>query len=176
MKIEESSAGPVVVIPTDQPANPLALDTTPPEPETPPPPRRERRFQPPVSLRHRDFALLWGGQAVSQIGTQMQIVGTAWLLWQRNHSALALGLVGLFRAVPLVLFALFGGVIADAFDGRRLMFFTQSSLMVLSLKLALATGANTVPHWLIYAYIAGAAIASQLDNPARQALVPSLVP
>src|SRR5215217_4223603 len=140
MKIEESSAAPVVVVPTDQPTTRLAPETAPPEPETPPPApalRRERRLQPPVSLRHRDFALLWGGQAVSQIGTQMQIVGTAWLLWQTTHSALALGLVGLFRAVPLVLFALFGGVIADAFDRRKLMFVTQSTLLVLSIIMAL---------------------------------------
>src|SRR5690349_4495600 len=76
---------------------------------------RARRLQPPVALQHRDFTLLWGGQAVSQIGTQMQVVATAWLLWELTHSALALGLVGLFRFVPLMLFALFGGVIADAF-------------------------------------------------------------
>ncbi len=139
-------------------------------------PPAERRFQAPVSLRHRDFTLLWAGQAVSQIGSQMQVVATAWLLWQLTHSALALGLVGLFRAVPLVLFALFGGVIADAFDRRRLMYITQSSMLLLSLIMALATGAGTVAPWLIYAFIVAGAIANAFDNPARTALVPSLVP
>jgi MFS family permease len=137
---------------------------------------RARRFQPPVALQHRDFTLLWGGQAVSQIGTQMQVVATAWLLWELTHSALALGLVGLFRFVPLMLFALFGGVIADAFDRRALLLITQTILMSLSVVLGFATGAGVVAPWLIYAFVTAASVANAFDNPARSALVPNLVP
>src|SRR6476646_2824687 len=108
---------------------------------------RARRFHPPVALQHRDFTLLWGGQTVSKIGTQMQDVATAWLLWELTHSALVLGLVGLFRFVPLMLFALFGGVIADAFDRRALLLITQTILMSLSVVLGLATGAGVVAPW-----------------------------
>jgi MFS family permease len=178
MKIDESPASPVEVIPIERPTDEASLDGAAPRQETPAPPTAppERRLQAPVALRHRDFALLWGGQAVSQIGSQMQVVGTAWLLWQLTHSALALGLVGLFRAVPLVLFALFGGVIADAFDRRVLMFITQTTLLLLSLTMALVTGAGAPPIWLIYAFIVGASIANAFDNPARTALVPNLVP
>lgn len=155
---------------------PVITAVAPPEPATAPRPPPSRRFQAPVALKHRDFALLWGGQVVSQVGTQMQVVGTAWLLWQITHSALALGLVGLFRAVPLILFALFGGVIADAFDRRVLLLITQTVLLLLSLTLALASGAGFVPLWLIYAFIVGGAIANAFDNPARSALIPNLVP
>ncbi len=143
-------------------------------PESAAPPAR--RFQAPVSLRYRDFTLLWGGQAVSQMGTQMQIVATAWLIWKITGSELALGLVGLFRVVPLVVFALIGGVIADAVDRRRLLFVTQGSLLLLSAILAVTTATGTVNLWLIYAFITAGAIANAFDNPARSALVPNLVP
>src|SRR4051812_24162176 len=91
---------------------PSSADNTPTEPDTRLPAPR-RRFSLPVALTHRDYRLFWMGQAVSLAGSQMQVVATAWLLYQLTGSELALGLVGLFRAVPLVLFAIFGGVIAD---------------------------------------------------------------
>jgi MFS family permease len=119
---------------------------------------------------------LWGGQIVSQVGTQMQVVATAWLLWELTHEPLALGLVGLCRAIPILIFALFGGVIADAFDRRVLMIITQTTLMVLSVALALTTATGTVTPWMIYLFIALASTAGTFDNPARAALIPSLVP
>ncbi|HUS13589.1 MAG TPA: MFS transporter [Chloroflexia bacterium] len=146
------------------------------EPVLTEPARPKPRFRLPVALQHRDFALLWGGQAVSQIGSQMQVVATAWLLWEMTHSALALGLVGLFRAVPLITFALFGGVIADAFDRRRLMLISQSVLLTLSVILAVATAQGLATPWLVYGFISVAAIANAFDQPARSALIPNLVP
>src|SRR5216684_7618403 len=81
------------------------------------------------SLRHRDFRLLWMGQIVSVTGSQMQLVAINWHIYLLTHSALALGLVGLFRAGPIILCSLVGGVVADVIDRRRLMIATQMVML-----------------------------------------------
>src|SRR5437899_11895715 len=78
------------------------------------------------SLRHRDFRLLWIGQVVSVTGSQMQLAAINWHIYLLTHSALALGLVGACRAVPIILCSLMGGVVADVVDRRRLMVVTQT--------------------------------------------------
>ena len=72
-------------------------------------------------LRHRDFALLWAGFFVSQIGSQMQIVAVAWQVYRLTNDPLALGALGLARVLPVILFGLAGGVFADVVDRRRLL-------------------------------------------------------
>src|SRR5215831_10612267 len=84
------------------------------------------------SLRHRDFRLLWIGQIVSVTGSQMQLVAINWHIYLITHSALALGLVGAFRAVPIILCSLMGGVVADVVDRRRMMMITQSIMLACS--------------------------------------------
>ena len=91
------------------------------------------------SLRHRDFRLLWLGQIVSVTGSQMQMVAINWHIYLLTHSALALGMVGLFRAGPIILCSLLGGVVADVIDRRRLMMVTQSVMLTCSAILALIT-------------------------------------
>src|SRR6266508_5110001 len=81
------------------------------------------------SLRHRDFRLLWIGQIVSVTGSQMQLVAINWHIYLLTGSALALGLVGLFRAGPIILCSLVGGVVADVIDRRRLMMATQTIML-----------------------------------------------
>src|SRR5881394_1028858 len=78
------------------------------------------------ALRHRDFRLLWLGQIVSVTGSQMQSVAINWHVYLLTKSALALGLVGLFKGAPIILCSLIGGVVADVADRRRLMMMTQS--------------------------------------------------
>lgn len=130
----------------------------------------------PPALRHRDFRNLALGQVLSTTGTQMQQVAVVWQLYLFTRSPLALGLLGFFRIAPILLFALGGGVVADAFDRRRLMLLTQSILAAVSLTLAVSSALGLASPPLLYglAALAGAAIA--FDNPARQALVPALVP
>src|SRR6185503_8562773 len=99
-------------------------------------PERRTAF---ASLRHRDFRLLWTGQIVSVIGSQMQMVAINWHIYLLTHSAFALGLVGLFRAGPIILCSLIGGVVADVIDRRRLMIVTQSVMLISSSILALVT-------------------------------------
>lgn len=128
------------------------------------------------SLRHRDFRLLWTGQIVSVTGSQMQMVAINWHIYLLTHSAFALGLVGLFRAGPIVLCSLLGGVVADVIDRRRLMMVTQTVMLTCSAVLALVTLRGSQRVWPIYLLTAIASAAWAFDTPARQALVPALVP
>jgi MFS family permease len=118
---------------------------------------------------------LWIGQGISGIGSFMQMWAINWQLYAITHKALALGMIGLFRIIPIILFSLVGGTVADAWDRRKVMLCTQSSLAVV----ALAMGVLTLTHHLTAAWIYGltmvGATAMAFDNPARQSLVPSLV-
>jgi MFS family permease len=128
------------------------------------------------ALRHPDLAWLLAGQLVSITGSQMQQVAVVWQLYLFTRSPWALGLLGLFRVLPLVLFALGGGVVADAVDRRRLMMATQSTLALISLGLALTSEAGVAGAWTLYTAAALTGAAAAFDGPARQALLPLLVP
>jgi len=128
------------------------------------------------SLRHRDFRLLWLGQIVSVTGSQMQLAAINWHIYLLTRSALALGLVGACRAVPIVFCSLMGGVVADVIDRRRLMITTQSVMLLCSATLALVTFRGLLHVWPIFLLTAIASGAWAFDTPARQALMPTLVP
>src|SRR5262245_12257807 len=127
-------------------------------------------------FRSRDFSLLWFGSFVSQAGSQMHIVAVSWQVYELTRNPLALGGIGVARLVPLVLLALGSGVLADAMDRRKLMLYSQIAMMLCSAALALASSLGVVSIWLIYAVTALASAARTLGMPARQAIVPSLVP
>lgn len=129
-----------------------------------------------VALHHRDYLLLLIGRLVSTIGRQMQTVAIAYQVYQFHHSALQLGLIGVFRIVPVVTFSLVGGLLADVVDRRRLMLITQPALMGCSAALALLTAAGLVNLGVIYGVTFVAAAMGALDMPARQAIIPALVP
>ncbi|HZU13769.1 MAG TPA: MFS transporter [Chloroflexota bacterium] len=129
-----------------------------------------------AALYFRDFRLYWTGSLISLVGTQMQTAAVAWQIYLLTHSPIALGLIGLVRVLPIIAFSLLGGVVADAHDRRRLLLIAESVLMSASALLALVTFSGTAAAWNIYLLTAIAAAASAFDNPARQALVPSLVP
>jgi MFS family permease len=128
------------------------------------------------ALRHRDFRLLWIGQIVSVTGSQMQSVAINWHVYLLTKSAFALGLVGFFKGVPIVLCSLVGGVVADAMDRRRLMIVTQTVMLISAAALALWTLGGLKSVWPIYLLTAAASGATAFDIPARQALMPTLVP
>ena len=128
------------------------------------------------SLRHRDFRLLWMGQIISVIGSQMQLAAINWHIYVITRSALALGLVGACRAVPIILCSLMGGVVADVVDRRRLMIVTQTLMLVCSGLLALVTFSGLTHVWPIFLLTSIASAAWAFDTPARQALMPMLVP
>jgi MFS family permease len=129
-----------------------------------------------TSLRHRDFRLLWMGQIVSVTGSQMQLVAINWHLYLLTNSALALGLVGAFRAVPIIVCSLMGGLVADVADRRRVMITTQSIMLTCSAVLAFITFSGLKRAWPIFLLTAIASAAWAFDTPARQSLLPALVP
>lgn len=128
------------------------------------------------SLRYRDFRLLWMGQIVSVTGSQMQLAAINWHIYILTKSALALGLVGACRAIPIILCSLMGGVVADVVDRRKLMMATQSVMLLCSGTLAVVTLRGLTKVWPIFLLTAIASAAWAFDTPARQALMPTLVP
>jgi MFS family permease len=130
-------------------------------------------------LKRRNFRLLWSGQLISMAGSMMQNAALLWhvsLLVPPAHRGVALGLVGLVRVVPIVGFSLVAGVYADAHDRRRLMFITQTGMAVSSGILAWLTFVGVRTPWPIYVLAAITAAFSTFDNPARNSLIPNLVP
>src|SRR5947209_161703 len=128
------------------------------------------------SLRHRDFRLLWLGQIVSVTGSQMQLATINWHIYLLTRSALSLGVVGACRAIPIICCSLAGGVVADVVDRRRLMMTTQSVMLLCSATLALVTFRGLRHVWPIFLLTAVASGAWAFDTPARQSLMPTLVP
>lgn len=118
---------------------------------------------------------MWLGGFVSQTGSQMRIVALGVHLWDLTQNPLALGLLGVFKLVPLVLLSLFGGVIADSFDRRKLLLITQGSFALTSVLLAVSTQFGWISPGMIYGVSAISAATMAFDNPARSAFVPSLV-
>jgi MFS family permease len=127
-------------------------------------------------LRHRDFRLLWVSQLVSLTGSQMQTVALHWHVYLLTRSALALGALGLTRVLPIIVFSLWGGVTADRHDRRRIMLATQATMLAGAAGLAALTFTGHASLGLLYGANALLAAATAFDNPARQALVPRLVP
>src|SRR4030095_13989595 len=129
-----------------------------------------------AALRHRDYRLLWLGLVVSVTGSQMQFVAINWHVYQLTRSPFALGLVGLFRGLPIIICSLVGGVVADAVDRKKLMIATQIVMLSTAALLAIATVMGLKNVWPIYILSAFASAASAFDTPARQSLMPALVP
>jgi MFS family permease len=132
-----------------------------------------------VALRHRNFRLLWGGQLLSNAGTMMQNAAILWhvsLLVPESQRGIALGMVGLVRIVPIIVFSLIGGMVADWLDRRRLMLVTQTGMALTAGLLAWhgLTGAESL--WPVYLLTAISAMFTSFDSPARQSLFPVLVP
>src|SRR5437773_2297092 len=126
--------------------------------------------------RDRNFRLRWMGQIVSVTGSQMQLLAINWHVYLLTHSALALGMVGAFRAGPIIMCSLMGGVVADVVDRRVLMMTTQTIMLLCSAILALITFSGLERVWPIFAVTSVASGAWAFDTPARQSLMPTLVP
>jgi len=133
-------------------------------------------LQIPPALHHRSFRLLWIGQAISVAGSQMQIWALLWHVRLLTDQPIALGGIGLARILPVIAFSLVGGVVADSANRRRVILVTQSLMAFVALVLAWLTYTGEITLWQIYLLTAIQAMALAFDLPARQALVPNLVP
>ncbi len=128
-----------------------------------------------IALHSRNFRLFWGGQLISLIGTWMQTTGQAWLVLQLTHSAWLLGVVGALQFMPVLLFSLFGGVIADKLPKRKLLLFTQTLSMVLAATLWLLVVTHTVQLWHVLVLATLLGVSNSLDIPVRQSFVAEMV-
>ena len=126
-------------------------------------------------LKQRDFGLFWASLLFSAVGSQISTVAIAWQVYEITNSPFQLGLAGLFRALPIMLLSIPGGVLADRMDRRHLLIITQSLAALLAMALALLSYFAAVQVWQIYlvTFLSGAV--GIFDAPARTALIPTLV-
>jgi MFS family permease len=128
------------------------------------------------SFRVRNFRLYFAGQVVSQSGTWMQTIALGWLVLQlSNNSGVAVGFVIALQYLPTLLFGVWGGVIADAFDKRKVMIITQTCMTAIAALLAIVVLADVVQLWMIYVIVIANGLALAVDNPTRQSFVVELV-
>jgi MFS family permease len=134
------------------------------------------RVPPLAALGHRDFRFLYVGLLIVTVGAQITRVTTAWQIYDMTGSALALGLSGLFSALPLIPVSLLGGVLADAVERRRLLLITNGLGLLTAAFLAVLTATGLIEVW--HLYVSGFLLTTfgVFDRPARQALIPGLVP
>jgi MFS family permease len=128
------------------------------------------------ALGVRDYRLLWIGLIVSNVGSWMQLVALGWHIYLLTDSPFFLGLVGLARAVPVFLLALVGGVVADRADRRQVMIAANGAALLFSGLLGLLTLAGAASVWLVLALALLNAASFSFEVPARQSLMPQLVP
>ena len=143
------------------------------QPTAQPPPRHERPFR---VLHYRDFRLIWSAEVLSQTGTQIQRVAVAWQVFELTGDPFQLGLLGLVRFVPLFLFGLVGGVVADRYDRRQTLVLSQLALMLVTGAFAVLTANGSITLAWIYGLTALSALFSAVAAPTRHALIPTLVP
>ncbi len=126
-------------------------------------------------LKERDFGLFWASLLFSAVGSQISTVAIAWQIYEITNSPFQLGLAGLFRALPIMLLSIPGGVVADRMDRRWLLIITQGVAALLALSLALLSFFSQVQVWHIYAVTFLSGAVGIFDSPARTALIPALV-
>lgn len=128
-----------------------------------------------AALKHSNFRLFWFGQLISLIGTWMQSIGQEWLVLQLTHSPMALGIVGALQFLPILLFALFGGLIADRLPKRRVLLCTQSFAMIQAALMAALVLTGHIQIWHVYILALLLGCTNAFDMPTRQAFIPELV-
>jgi MFS family permease len=127
------------------------------------------------SLRHRNFRLFWSGQLVSLIGTWMQTVAQAWLVLELTHSSFKLGVVTALQFLPMLFLSFFTGPFIDYFDKRKIILWTQASLMIQAFLLSILVWTGTVQYWHIVVLATLLGVVNTVDMPARQSFIFELV-
>jgi predicted MFS family arabinose efflux permease len=130
----------------------------------------------PRALAHRNFGIYVAGSTVSLIGNWMQRIGVGWLAWELSHSGAILGLVAFADLCPTIAIGPFGGALADRFNRLRMMRIAQSLVMLQALSLFALTASGLITVELLIGLVLLGGLVDGLNQPARLALVPSLVP
>ena len=128
-----------------------------------------------AALAVPQFRLYWIASAVSITGDGMENVIRNWLVWELTHSPLWLGMMVFAHWVPFTFFSLYGGVLADRYDNRRVQLVAQSLLMAAGLGVAIVTLAGLVNEWWIFGLLLLHGFAGAIGNPAQQTLINDLV-
>ena len=129
-----------------------------------------------VPFRHPVFTVLWIATVISNIGTWMQNAAAGWLMTSLNPDPLIVSLVQVATALPMFLFALPAGALADILDRRRLLISVQIALTLVIASLGLLVNVNLVTPWILLAFTFAVGVGSALIAPSWQAIVPQLVP
>ncbi len=124
-----------------------------------------------AALRHRNFRLFFVGQLVSLAGSWMQNTAQGWLVYQLTGSKVLLGTVAAVGSLPMLLLSVLGGSVADRQSKRTVVFFTQTSMMLLAFIFAALVGSGQIRPWHILILAAGGGAAMAFDMPARQAFM-----
>jgi len=127
------------------------------------------------ALQYRNFQLFFSGQLVSLIGTWMQNVSQAWLVYRLTGSSVALGAIGFAGQIPIFLLSPVGGIVADRYPRRLVVIATQTSAMLLAFALAALTLTETVRIWHIFVLSAALGVVNAFDIPARQSFIVEMV-
>ncbi|WP_371615746.1 MFS transporter [Streptomyces sp. NBC_00454] len=147
--------------------------TAPPSPTRP----RRRIFADLTPLKtSADYRRLWIGGTISWLGQAMTALAISLQVYEITGSSFSVGLVGLFSLVPLVVFGLYGGAIADTVDRRKLGLYSSLGLTALSIALAGAALLDYHRVWLLYSVVALQSLCGALNGPARSAMIPRLLP
>jgi MFS family permease len=125
--------------------------------------------------RHREFRLLYTGQAVSFAGSMITFVAIPFQVYELTRSTFVVGLLGLAEIAPLLVTALIGGALADAHDRRRLVLIADATLLALSLVLVANALLDEPQVWVLFVVAAGMSAAGGLQRPALDSMVPRLV-
>jgi MFS family permease len=149
-------------------ALPAPPELTTPEPRS----RLDDMFR---SLRHRNFQLFFSGQLISLIGTWMQNVAQAWLVYSLTGSSLLLGIVGFAGQIPVFVFAPLGGLAADRWNRHRIVIATQVASMLLAFVLAALTLLHIVKVWEVVVLASLLGVVNAFDVPARQSFLIEMV-
>jgi MFS family permease len=127
------------------------------------------------ALRTRNYRLFASGQAVTNVGTWMQRVAQDWLVLELTNSGTALGVVTALQFLPMVLFGLWGGVLADRYDKRRLLIVARAAMGLQALLLGLLVVTGHVQLWQVYVLAAMLGTTAAVETPARQSFVVEMV-
>ncbi len=136
---------------------------------------RSRMYETFRAMRVRNYRLYWFGQLISISGTWMQTTAQAWVVYSLTNSPLALGTVTALQFLPITLFTLFGGVIADRAPKRKLVLITQTAALIQATLFGVLVATGTIQVWHMYVLAAMQGIINAIDQPVRQAFAAELV-
>jgi MFS family permease len=127
------------------------------------------------ALGYRNFRLFFAGQLISLVGTWMQSVSQAWLVYRLTRSSALLGAVGFVGQIPVFLLSAVGGIVADRYSRRNIVVATQTASMALAFTLAALTLTGSIRIWQIFALASLLGVTNAFDIPARQAFIVEMV-